>query len=472
MESTKNHTPAENLTYLKNDLFDREEKHFFESSIDIFAEKYKRMEDLEKLSKDLEDFRIIYDLYHQKIDKNNFVTNITKWKINQLILKTKDWVLNGESLEQIREDFENIINSELDNLEKEILIKENARWYIQKNIDIIWEFEDFSENEDINNFMKLFTVEYLNLKKGKFNTENKYLDLEEIELEDILKNISEKLEWYPILKLNIKIKDWIIEKEFTTENRTEVEKIKMENIQRTWLNSSEDREVFNKKNYNKINNDNDKVITTSEFLELHGFSKQTEIIISDLFWEENMDFSKLTRKQKIMIFLNLENLIKYITYIESEWGKFVNNISGSSAKWPFQIIDWHINWKKRTMYVQWKYTTFEIWLRRAQQYFWWNLETNIISENTPEWIKKAILEKNILPNDLTHNQTIDLFLIWSFYGSSNKKNRADLVKVLIEWDFKAAERIYSRHHSNPDSATLALMKRTKKIFEKDFQNLK
>lgn len=109
------------------------------------------------------------------------------------------------------------------------------------------------------------------------------------------------------------------------------------------------------------------------------------------------------------------------------------------------------------------FSSYQTALRRAMKYYNPANKDNPNTDYSPSWIQKAYQNpEKYGPNALTPEQTIDLFLLSSFY---NKERSERLMKVLILGDKAAARKIYELHHTNPNDATRARMKVAEKILE-------
>lgn len=208
--------------------------------------------------------------------------------------------------------------------------------------------------------------------------------------------------------------------------------------------------------------DFDKNISITDYLDKNWLNTSTKIILEDIFKKSQIDYQKFSEKQKEEIIHNFSVFIKYIVAIESSWWNYLNN-NKSSAKWPFQVLDWYINWKKHPNYKE-NFTTFETWLRNYIKYA---NNTDLPEKNDdlhPEWVEKTLKSKwKIWPNDLNQEQSINLFLVWTFLWD-NKEKAEKFVKVLLNWDKEAMEELYKSHHSNPDIETKILMAHKLNIF--------
>lgn len=217
--------------------------------------------------------------------------------------------------------------------------------------------------------------------------------------------------------------------------------------------------------YNKIQQNFDKNQTVSEYLDVKKIDNwldfTTKVILQDIFTKAQIDYMKFDIEQRKNIQENLINFIKYVVYIESSGWQYVEN-NVSSAKWPFQILDWYKNWTK----VSWEwFSTFESWLRTYIKYVN-NVKfpTNNLS-STPDFVEKSMnSEWKISPLDLTQEQSINLFLVWQFLWD-DKEKAEKLMKIILLWNTEEARKFYFEdHHTNPDENTKILEEKSAEIY--------
>lgn len=123
----------------------------------------------------------------------------------------------------------------------------------------------------------------------------------------------------------------------------------------------------------------------------------------------------------------------------------------SSAKWPFQWIDWY-KWKtksKKFNRQEGNFSPFETWLRRTDSFYNNWVFTNFKSENTPEYIKTAwnnnwkLDLKNFNSDKQLDLWFIDLLMRW-------KKWREYMMWIMV-WNYYYAKKSYENiHHTRPN----------------------
>lgn len=460
------------LREIEKNLTTEKRIRLFWESVKILREKLNRKGNLEKLSRSTKALKEIFEIYSDKIEKTPIRENLDfliEQKLFSILWNTKSW--EPYALEKIKNDLNWYINLELEALEWDFWTIDNYRQFVEKNVKIVGFDRWVNIDEKYSDFYRYFTIEYINFTWWKIETDLKYLKIDEKWAKKILEKVSKKVNiWDLNLELNTSI--WKIEINFSS-NKKHFDTYSYANLL-VWEDSKWWKRIFLwSSDYTALYNQTDKELTTSDYLDKNWLSIQSITIVKDLFFDNWLDFDKLTWDQKEIAYSNLINLIKYITYIET-WSvsSFQNNDSWSTAKWPFQVLDWYKNWKRLGLY-QGKATTFELRLRLFQEYTWWNPKQKTFWEFTPHWLQEILRNPGKhSPNALTHRQSIDLFLIWSFYWEKNKNRRNLLIKVLLNWDFSAAEKIYEKHHTAPDLATRNLMEKAKNIFAKYFKKVK
>lgn len=229
-------------------------------------------------------------------------------------------------------------------------------------------------------------------------------------------------------------------------------------------------------NYSKIQKKFDKNISTSEYLNTKKIDNwldlTTKIILQDIFAKAQIDYMSFSVEQRVKFQENLITFIKYITFIESSGWKYKDS-KKSTAKWPFQIINYYEDWVR--IYwnpKKWGFSTFETWWRTYTKYVN-NVEIpeKWLSQ-TPEFVEKILdYDGKISPNDLTQEQNINLFLVWQFLQDWNK-NAESLMKIILLWDTDELRKFYfAEHHTNPDKDTIILEEKAGKIFYKKFKKV-
>ncbi|ATU05136.1 hypothetical protein BKN14_01615 [Candidatus Gracilibacteria bacterium HOT-871] len=223
--------------------------------------------------------------------------------------------------------------------------------------------------------------------------------------------------------------------------------------------------------FNQVQKNFDK-IPLGEYLDKNGLSISTKLILQDILFKSGIDYQTLSKEERKIIENNLITFLKYVTYIESFGGKYVENNQGSTAKGPFQILDGYKNSRRLSNYSGDNYTTFELYLRRYIKYSNNSISPYTKASGEPDWVQKALNSKGkISPNDLTQEQSINLFLVGTFLGE-NDKNAKLLSKAIVLGDKKAVEKLYNKHHTNPDAGTKRLMKVAMDKHGKDISGIK
>lgn len=506
----KNNLKFYNWTTFETEEIDDFLNLFTIEYINIFWKNFGNKKDLNLSSEELDE--IIWNiLYKNKEKKFNFkVIFNTRWEKLTINLEKqkifRNWIFfsNDEEIAKIQENYglehknedsknriENLLNSPkwqlftkyetnqqvLEDKEKWIIVdtndSENKYFSVNKNtsktlttpetLDFINKIsEEFNKktwkNLTINSFFKTkedFEKTWANFKNSSLSFPGTF-DLKISDLNDDERNILENiLRSYDNKNHIIFINKW---------NYYQV-------LVLNW------NQTLNKKfeNYSHIQENFEK-IKISEYLKIKKIDNwldfSTKVILQDIFYKAQIDYMKFSTEQRIKIQENLINFINFIVYIESSWWEYLENYKGSTAKWPFQVLDWYKNWVRDKKYL-WEnnFSSFEVWLRTYMKY-----ANNSIypSENAawnPEWVSKAYISKwKISPNDLTHEQNINAFLVWTFLGDNNE-NSDSLMKVLLNWNFGSAKELYEKHHTNPDEATQNKIEEAEKIFKDKFSKI-
>lgn len=157
-------------------------------------------------------------------------------------------------------------------------------------------------------------------------------------------------------------------------------------------------------------------------------------------------------------------MIRFILDIESSgWKLNTWNTQWSSAKWPFQFIDWFdANWKITQIKIKrkWKeslwinshnrnksnYSPFDIWLRSYIKYITWDTGAaiNLSDNRIPKHILIAYENPwTITPIDFSAEQSINFWLVNIF---NERWSNSALNKLLIDWDSNAMKILYIKHH--------------------------
>ena len=168
---------------------------------------------------------------------------------------------------------------------------------------------------------------------------------------------------------------------------------------------------------------------------------------------------------------NLQVFIEFIVQVESFWWQNIQNNQWSSAKWPFQYLDWFINWEPtlipkiddnweivkddtwNTVMIrafnrnEWDFSPFDTALRRTRRYYdsYW-------AEWVPDWVNKAWNNQpEFSPLNLSWEQSINLWIIDSFTRWNGVTDY--LRDVVIHWHWQAMQDFYYNiHHTNPTNA--------------------
>lgn len=379
---------------------------------------------------------------HKKIEKNSEIENLLKtWEIFKvepnIFFDFWDDLLPYSTLET-KVFLEKITKKFYEKTWKKLLVNSLLRtvernkklWNSSENSSHLrWDWIDFSR----------IKLQNKNWEKVNFDEKNQKIFL------DILQN-EEIIYWNSIL---------IIE----------------DNPPHYHLSITSVNDIFRKNDISKdfLEKENNQKETISNYLERNWLNLSTKVIIHDIFNKSQIDFSKFSEKEKEKIFKNTKTMLNYITFIESSWWNFLEN-EVSSAKWPFQILHWYKNWERMENY-KWQnnFSTFEVWLRKYIKY---SNSVEIPEKNlplTPSFVEKAFnSDWKIWPNELNQLQNINLFLVWSFLWDL-EENAESFVKATFLWDFEELEKIYKKHHSNPDEATKKRMLEAKIIFKNDLK---
>lgn len=203
-------------------------------------------------------------------------------------------------------------------------------------------------------------------------------------------------------------------------------------------------------------------------------SSEILFIILSTGWFFADDMSDTDRS--IMI-SNLQVFIEFIVQIESFWWKNIKNNEwitdnwpSSSAKWPFQYLDWYINreptlipkrenWRIirdeewNTVMVrafdrqEWRFSPFDTALNRVRRYY-----NTHWADGVPSWVEEAWNNQpDFSPLDLTWEQSINLWIIDSFTRGSWALNY--LSNIITRWDSGAMSSFYNNiHHTRPSDA--------------------
>lgn len=117
------------------------------------------------------------------------------------------------------------------------------------------------------------------------------------------------------------------------------------------------------------------------------------------------------------------------------------------------------------------FTTYEVYQRTYMKYANNSKMPDPKAGGHPDFITQAYNSKGkISPNELNQEQNINLFLVGTFLGD-DKTNAELLMKVVILGDTNAVETLYRKHHTNPDSATEMMIKKTNLKFGNRFQKV-
>ncbi len=231
------------------------------------------------------------------------------------------------------------------------------------------------------------------------------------------------------------------------------------------------------------NQENQNQETLTDFLDENWIPESSKEIIRWLF-EKHWAFSEVVSEEDIWnLYQNLWVLIKFIVAVESYWGKNIINDEWSSAKCPFQYLDWYINWVPTTILVKdengdpvldenwnetrvrkynretWDYSPFDTALRRNMEYYasqapgyandYYNYSK--YSEYIPEWVIESYENQpELSPLDLSWEESINMWLVDSFCRS---KTQEYMSGIILHWDASDMKRFYNRiHHTSPDAA--------------------
>lgn len=223
--------------------------------------------------------------------------------------------------------------------------------------------------------------------------------------------------------------------------------------------------------------------TLTEFLDENWIPESSKEIIRWLF-EKYWAFSENISEEDLWnLHQNLWVLIKFIVAVESSWGRNIINTEWSSAKWPFQYLDWYINWTPTTVLAKdengnpvfdenwneirvrkydretWDYSPFDTALRRNMEYYasqapdyandYYNYSK--YSEYIPEWVIESYENQpELSPLDLSWEESINMWLVDSFCRS---KTQEYMSGIILHWNASDMKRFYNRiHHTSPDAA--------------------
>lgn len=409
-----------------------------------------------------------------RVDKNwNIIFGIQKNRITPF-LKTPKWSLQiiYDSNEKIQEWLRKGILIDASKIEKRSFDIKNdilSSWQTIATIDTISYLERISKRFLEKTWHKIQITSFLrteeeNSKLSNSSKNSSHLRWSAIDIS--IKRVLDKNWKYVRLNENMKrILINILKEEDINWNSIFVEENNHFHISILWVNWN----INTLFNYNKIRWW--KRIKISEYLDNKSIDITTKIIIQDIFTKAQIDFSKLSERQKEQIYENTINLIKYIVHIESSWWEFLEN-DISSAKWPFQIIDWYKNWvRHKNFQWKWNFTTFEVWLRNYIKYTNDTISPIKSLRLQPDWVEKALDSKwKISPNQLTEEQNINLFLVWTFLWDKKEKAE-DFIKIIILWDKSTLEKVYINHHTNPDEQTKNLMNKSMELYWEKIINI-
>ena len=168
-------------------------------------------------------------------------------------------------------------------------------------------------------------------------------------------------------------------------------------------------------------------------------------------------------------------IMEYVLGIESRWWeKYIKNTDlrwweeWSTAKWPYQIIDWYklgvLNsyyelteeekrTEKRTGKKIIKYTNFQTSLRYVKKFY------NKQDKPVPEYVNIALNNPGVIsPLDLTFEQSTELFLAYLFGKSEAKGINRHLIAAIATWNLYAIKKLYSEiHHTSVNEQTENVM---------------
>lgn len=261
------------------------------------------------------------------------------------------------------------------------------------------------------------------------------------------------------------------------------------------IQSIDDPLITSSENQENIVIDTSHQETLTEFLDENWIPESSKEIIRWLF-EKYGAFSEDTSEEDFWkIYHNLWVLVKFIVAVESSWGMNIRNSQWSSAKWPFQYLDWYINWVPTTVLVTdkddnpildenwneirrskynretWDYSPFDTALRRNMEYYasqspgyendYYNY--NKYLEYIPSWIINSYENQpELSPLDLSWEESINMWLVDSF---CRWKTQEYMSGIILEWDAWDMKRFYNKiHHTAPDKRVSENVQRHFEIF--------
>lgn len=217
--------------------------------------------------------------------------------------------------------------------------------------------------------------------------------------------------------------------------------------------------------------------TLSEFIENEWIPVSTQRVLYKLLREKG-NFHNLHQDDWEKVLSNFKNLVHFIVAVESFWGQYIENNEWSSGKWPFQYLDGFKNGEVTLVSGQpafsrenQNFSPFDTALRRSMRYYSWGASDYYnygkYSDQIPAWIIEAYENQpNISPLDLSHEESLNLWVIDIF---SRESSYEYLAEILIYGNAESMKELYNRiHHTQPNEQVNTNVARNFEIFSQRF----